>query len=332
MVEAEPRRDAVRDEPIDQALVKVEPALLHRAAARRQNARPRGRKPIGGKIAACEQIDIVAAAVVMVAGDVAGIAVLHAPGRVGEDIPDAFAASVLVDRAFDLIARGRRAPHKVGGKRTVVGSGGAGARNSTRGEQAERRRQQPPARHDQHRGRAAPAGAHGREGGGIGTKSAKCGRNIGRRGDGSAVRGVLFMISPDLIHQRCPLVQHNVQPGRRYDFWPSVLLVILQHIGHKDLSGITWAGAASSALEPLREKDFSLFAVRRASRALAAAAAFGPDDIEASALFEPPQSRSLVASGHGLTFFASRKFVNAPTGIKTRQPIMTCSICRVWIR
>src|SRR6516162_11427858 len=31
MVEAEPRRDAVRDEPIDQALVKVEPALLHRA-------------------------------------------------------------------------------------------------------------------------------------------------------------------------------------------------------------------------------------------------------------------------------------------------------------
>jgi len=79
------------------------------------------------------------------------------------------------------------------------------------------------------------------------------------------VRGVLFMISPDLIHQRCPLVQHNVQPGRRYDFWPSVLLVILQHIGHKDLSGITWAGAASSALQPLREKDFSLFAVRRAS-------------------------------------------------------------------
>src|SRR6267143_592732 len=42
MVEAEPRRDAVRDEPIDQAAVKVEPALLHRAAARRQNARPRG--------------------------------------------------------------------------------------------------------------------------------------------------------------------------------------------------------------------------------------------------------------------------------------------------
>src|SRR5262249_12545332 len=115
MIEAQPRRDAVRHEPIDQALVKVEAALLDRVAAGRKNARPRGRKPISGKIAACEQIDIVAPAVIVVAGDIAGIAVLHAPGRVGEDVPDALAASVFVNRAFDLIARGRRAPYEVGG-------------------------------------------------------------------------------------------------------------------------------------------------------------------------------------------------------------------------
>jgi len=196
MVEAEPRRDAVRDEPIDQTFVKVEAALLHGAAARRQNARPRGRKPVGGKIAACEQIDMVAPAVVVVAGDVAGVAVLHASRRMGEDIPDAFAASVIVDRAFDLIARGRRAPHEVRGKRTVVGSGCTGARHSTRGEQADGRGQQPSARHDQHRGRAAPAGAHGREGGGRGMKPASGDRNIGRRGDDWAARGVVLMISP----------------------------------------------------------------------------------------------------------------------------------------
>src|SRR6516164_4795894 len=130
----------------------------------------------------------------MVAGDVAGIAVLHAPRRMGEDIPDAFAAPVLVDRAFDLIARGRRAPHEVGGKRTVVGGSSVRAYNATRGEQAERRGQQPPARHDQHRGRAAPAGAHGREGGGIGTKSAG-GRAIDRSGDDWAARGVRLMIA-----------------------------------------------------------------------------------------------------------------------------------------
>ena len=153
MIDAQPRRDAVRDEPIDQALVKVEAARLDRAAARRQNARPRGRKPISGKIAACEQIDIVAPAVIVVAGDIARIAVLHAPRRMGEGIPDAFAASIFVDRAFDLIARRRRAPYKVRGKRTIVGSRSTGARHSTRGEQADGRGQQSSARHDQHRGR-----------------------------------------------------------------------------------------------------------------------------------------------------------------------------------
>src|SRR5262249_1195224 len=150
MIEAQPPRDAVRHEPIDQALVKVEAALLDRAAAGRKNARPRGRKPISGKIAACEQIDIVAPAVIVVTGDIAGIAVLHAPGRVGEDVPDALPASVFVDRAFDLIARGRRAPYEVGGKRTLVVGGMTRAYNSARGEQAERRRQQSSARHDQH--------------------------------------------------------------------------------------------------------------------------------------------------------------------------------------
>jgi len=169
MVEAQPRRDAVRDEPIDQTFVKVEAALLYRAAARRQNARPRGRKPIGGKIAACEQIDIVAPSVVVVAGDVARIAVLHAPGRMGEDVPDAFAAPVFVDRAFDLIAR--RAPDKVRGKRTVGGGSRTRAHDSTRGEQADGRGQQSSARHDQHRGATSPAGANGREGGGMSLKS-----------------------------------------------------------------------------------------------------------------------------------------------------------------
>src|SRR5262245_14901405 len=112
MIEAKPRCDAVGDEPIDQTLIKVEAALLHGARTGRQNARPRGRKPIGGKIAPYEEIDIVAPAVVMVAGDVARIAVLHASRCMGENVPDAFAASVCVDRAFDLIARGRRAPGK----------------------------------------------------------------------------------------------------------------------------------------------------------------------------------------------------------------------------
>src|SRR5262245_30717013 len=112
----------------------------------------------------------------------------------GEDIPDAFAASVFVDRAFDLIARGRRAPYEVGRKRTIVGGGGTGARNATGGQQADGRGQQSSARHDQHWGRAVPAGARGGAGGGIGTKSAG-GRAIDRSGDDWAARGVRLMIA-----------------------------------------------------------------------------------------------------------------------------------------
>ena len=46
---------------------------------------------------------------VVIAGAVAGIAALDLPGRVGENVPDAAAAPVLVERAFDLIRGGGRA-------------------------------------------------------------------------------------------------------------------------------------------------------------------------------------------------------------------------------
>src|SRR6187200_745543 len=44
------------------------------------------------------------------------------------------------------------------------------------------------------------------------------------------------------------------------------------------------------------------------------------------ASLNPTETRSLVSSWHGITLFASRKRVNAPAGICTRQPIQTCSI------
>jgi hypothetical protein len=44
----------------------------------------------------------------------------------GEDVPDAFAAPVFVDRAFDLIARRRRTPHEVGGNAPSSAAAGLG--------------------------------------------------------------------------------------------------------------------------------------------------------------------------------------------------------------
>ncbi len=66
-----------------------------------------------------------------------------------------------------------------------------------------------------------------------------------------------------------------------------------------------------------REEGFRLFAVCRASRALVAAAAFGPGDIEFFALREPTKPRSLVSSGHGLTFLSKK---SRAWGICVRYP------------
>src|SRR5262245_26571065 len=89
MLEVELRRGALREERINQPLVKVQAASS--AAARRQNARPRGREAIGGKIAMCEQLDVLAPS---------RITIFHVPRRMEENILDALAGSVLIDCAF----------------------------------------------------------------------------------------------------------------------------------------------------------------------------------------------------------------------------------------
>src|SRR3954470_22751807 len=50
---------------------------------------------------------------VMLVGAVAGGAILDFAGRVAKNVPDRLAAAVLVDGAFDLVGRGRRAPQKI---------------------------------------------------------------------------------------------------------------------------------------------------------------------------------------------------------------------------
>ena len=101
-----------REQRVDQAVVVVEPAPLELPVARREEARPRDREPVCVHAQLAEQLDVVAPAVVVVARDVAGAAAFDRAGRVRERVPDRRAAPVLVDRALDLIRRGRRAPEK----------------------------------------------------------------------------------------------------------------------------------------------------------------------------------------------------------------------------
>src|SRR5438128_110681 len=68
------------------------------------------------------QRDVFFVAVVVIAGDVAGVAVGHASGRVRKARPDARAGSVRERRSLDLIRRGGGAPEEVG-RKTEVGHG-----------------------------------------------------------------------------------------------------------------------------------------------------------------------------------------------------------------
>ena len=62
---------------------------------------------------------------------------------------------------------------------------------------------------------------------------------------------------------------------------------MIEQVGHEDRSGISWPVPLPSEVEPFGEDDFSLFAVWRTSRALAAATALGPCDVEAATLVDP---------------------------------------------
>ena len=120
VIEAQPRRDGARRKPVDQPIVEIKTARLHDAGAIGQNARPRRREAIIGEAAAREQLDIFRPAMIVVAGDVAGIVALHPSRRMRKDVPDAFAAAVEIDRAFDLIARRRSAPNEIFRKHHIV--------------------------------------------------------------------------------------------------------------------------------------------------------------------------------------------------------------------
>ena len=61
--------------------------------------------------------------VIVIARDVPCIAILDVPARMGERIPNGFAATVFFHCAFDLVALGRCAPNKVGGKYAITFGG-----------------------------------------------------------------------------------------------------------------------------------------------------------------------------------------------------------------
>jgi len=89
------------------------------------NARPGERKAITIEAESAHERDVVAVAVVVVAGDVAGIGVGDLAGCVGEAVPDGFAFAIFIPCAFDLVRGSGGAPEEAGGERKVRSLRGA---------------------------------------------------------------------------------------------------------------------------------------------------------------------------------------------------------------
>ena len=107
------RFDVVRQQLVDEAVVEVEPGLVDRSAARRNDPRPRDREAKRVEPEVAHQRHVVGVAVVEVAGWFPRVAVPDLPGRRAEPIPDTLATAVLVHRAFDLVRRRGGAPEEI---------------------------------------------------------------------------------------------------------------------------------------------------------------------------------------------------------------------------
>jgi len=116
VVERHERLDVVREQLVHDPVVEVEAGLVHPTASLGQDPRPRDRETERVQPELTQERDVLAIAVVEVAGDEPGVARSHLARRCREAIPDALAAAVLGRRAFDLVRGRRGAPHELCGE------------------------------------------------------------------------------------------------------------------------------------------------------------------------------------------------------------------------
>ena len=107
------RGDAALVQAVDEAAVEVEPALVGRAGAVGLDPWPGDGEAVAAHPEVAHQVEVLGVAVVVVGGDVTGVAVAGAPGVAAEGVPDRLAAPVLLGRALDLVRGGGRAPAEV---------------------------------------------------------------------------------------------------------------------------------------------------------------------------------------------------------------------------
>ncbi len=111
VVERQPRVDPVPEQLVDEPVVERQPLRVDLSAAR-PDAGPGDGEAIGRQAELGHQRDVVGHAVVVVAGDVAVVAVRDRTRGVREGVPDRRRAAVLVGGALDLVRRRGGAPEE----------------------------------------------------------------------------------------------------------------------------------------------------------------------------------------------------------------------------
>ncbi len=112
VIERHEGRDALLFQTVQEALVEVEPFAIGRAC-RVHHAWPRNREPIAFETERGQHLDVRFPAMIVIAGNGAGVAGQHLAGYRREGVPDRRQAAVFIHRAFDLIRSGGGAKQEV---------------------------------------------------------------------------------------------------------------------------------------------------------------------------------------------------------------------------
>src|SRR5215469_7762134 len=110
------RTDVGLMQGVDETLVEVEALVVGLARSGGLDARPGDGKAAAFHVELAHDADVFPVTMVVVAGDVAGVAILDLTGSMGEAIPDGLAFAIFTPGAFDLIRSSGGAPPETFGE------------------------------------------------------------------------------------------------------------------------------------------------------------------------------------------------------------------------
>ena len=97
--------DSALEQTVDEPGVEVDARLIRRTRAGRLDARPGDREAVRTEPEILHEIEVALPAVIVIARDVAGVAVPDVSGRLAEGVPDRGPSTALVEAALHLVRR-----------------------------------------------------------------------------------------------------------------------------------------------------------------------------------------------------------------------------------